>query len=471
MRITRTLQRTHDTAPDGDWQSAVSTYLLEPAPFWGDAASRHVQRIEASKQALRRRDGLDDRDIVGEVVSMAAKRRRQRPAPVYVTGLDPSGSRRVADMLAGLPGLVAVGAIDVPQRLLDELAALSSADQACAVDALALLHGWPRTAHVWAAHLVCESAVHRLRQHSRRDPGTVGVHVARDPREQALASMLADGDDRHRHDGVSDDERLRRTAARVAASFEQSRAVVDLIDVRCRFEDLMTDPRPLLRGVLQELQRPIDEAAVDRAATTSALAGNAGNGVTAIDVEPHDAVRRWRTAVDPARERVLHMYLADAIHGLGYPPGDCMGTPVPDHTLGTRTLRGAATAPGPLYQRVDGNWVRVDPRTPTIDAGVPVMLRMADGSDLSALHAWAGDDLQALCLTGNASARDRALRPLAGLAGLRVLDLARTPVTDAGLEHVAGMTGLQQLHLASTATTAQGRATLARTLPQLTIWT
>jgi hypothetical protein len=65
---------------------------------------------------------------------------------------------------------------------------------------------------------------------------------------------------------------------------------------------------------------------------------------------------------------------------------------------------------------------------------------------------------------------DDAMQHLSGLTGLRTLDLARTPVTDAGLDHLRHLTQLQQLHLAATGTTPQGRARLTSRLPQLTIW-
>jgi hypothetical protein len=88
---------------------------------------------------------------------------------------------------------------------------------------------------------------------------------------------------------------------------------------------------------------------------------------------------------------MLHMHLVDVIHGLGYTPGDCMGTHLPDGNLPSRaiTLRGGA--PGPLYQRVDGMWHRLDPAqgTVTVAAGTPVLLRIGSDDPVTCLH-WAG---------------------------------------------------------------------------------
>jgi hypothetical protein len=107
---------------------------------------------------------------------------------------------------------------------------------------------------------------------------------------------------------------------------------------------------------------------------------------------------------------MLHMHLVDVIHGLGYTPGDCMGTHLPDGNLPSRaiTLRGGA--PGPLYQRVDGMWHRLDPAqgTVTVPDGTSVLLHIGsdDPGDLRALGKFGGDGLQALCLAGNGAVDD-----------------------------------------------------------------
>jgi beta-lactamase regulating signal transducer with metallopeptidase domain/Leucine-rich repeat (LRR) protein len=54
------------------------------------------------------------------------------------------------------------------------------------------------------------------------------------------------------------------------------------------------------------------------------------------------------------------------------------------------------------------------------------------------------------------SATDSDVSHLAGLTGLRWLDLSGTQVTDAGLEHLKGLTGLQQLYLGGTQITDVG---------------
>jgi hypothetical protein len=463
-----------------DWRTVVTAYLTSPHDFWGAEAPRHADKIETKKRALRQRDGLDDGEIVDAVVSMASKRRHERPAPVYITGLGGSGSHWLSGMLNDLGGLVATGEVYFPPRLLEQLQDLDHADQACAVDAIHLIHGWPRTADVWAAGIVnCAAGVQKLRLYKRWDRHAVGLYLVRDPRDQVLSVTFRKAGFRNYEDAdASDADYLRRMAERNVASFRQSLEVADLIDIRCRYEDLRADPRPVLRSVLEALGRAVDEATVERSATMhDAATIRAGEGTKITNLDEGGRAQTWEQT-DPGQQRTLHAHLADVIHGLGYPPGDCMGTPLPEHALPARTLRFPNGPPGPLYARVDGTWTHLEAAGAgfEVPAGTPALLRIGGeggrqaAGDLSALEHCGGDDIQALCVAGNADVDDDALARLSGLTGLRTLDLARTSVTDAGLKHLEPLDGLQQLQLAESTTTAEGRARLSARLSQLTIW-
>lgn len=476
MSLTQALRRTLRGRDQQDWRATVAAYLSEPSSFWGPDAPRHADKIETKKRALRERDGLSDADLIDAVISMAAKRRRERPPPVYVTGLGGSGSHWVAGMLNDLGGMVAAGEIYLPTSLHQRLDALDGGDQACAVDAVHLLHGWPRTPDVWAASIVnCAAGVQRLRLAKAWDPGALGIHLVRDPRDQVLSVTFRKAAFRRYEDpDASDTQYLERMARRNATSFHQSLAVADVIDLRYRYEDLRDDPRPLLRDVLRALGRTVDEAAVERSAVAhDAATIRAGKGARISNLDEGGRARTWQEATGPAQQRMLHMHLVDVVHGLGYPPGDCMGTPLPEHDLPARTLHFPGGPPGPLYHRAGATWEPVDATDDgiTVPAGAPALLRIATAAGgLRSVAGCGAADLQALCVAANADVTDDELVHLQGLSGLRTLDLARTAVTDAGLEHLGALAGLQQLHLAGTDTTAEGRARLAAAAPQLTIW-
>jgi hypothetical protein len=455
----------------GKWTDAVAAYLARPHDLWGPQAPRHADKLEAKKQAIHKRDGLRDDEIVDAVLSMAAARRTGRPAGVYVTGLGGSGSHWLSGMLNDLGGLVAAGEVYFPRPLLEQLRDFDDADQACAIDAIHILHAWPRCADVAAAGIVnCAAGVSKLPSYKRWDARSVCVYLMRDPRDQVLSVTFRKANFRRYEDpDATDDEYLQRMARRNVASYREYLAVADRVDVACRYEDLRSDARPALRRIVQALGREIDEQRVDQVAVDhNAETIRAGKGAKISNLDGGGRARPWQET-DTAQMRVLHTHLADVIHGLGYPPGDCMGSLPPARGVPARTLGG-----GLLYQHVDGVWKRLDTAqgAVTVPAGTPVLLRIGsdDPGDLRALGSYGSDDVHVLCAAGNAGVDDQAMGHIRGLTGLRTLDLAGTGVTNAGLQDLAALAQLQQVNLTDTPTTAEGRDRLTARLPGLTIW-
>jgi len=461
-----------------EWTDVVADYLARPLDWWGADAPRHADKVERKKRAIRARDGLDDATIVDAVVDMAAKRRVGRPAPVSITGLGGSGSHWLAAMLDDAADLVSAGEVYVPRTLLDEFEGMSDADQACAVDAITVLHAWPRSTDVWALGTInCAAGMRLLARHRRWFPNAVTVHLRRDPRDQVLSvTFRKPRFRRYVAPEATDEEYLRRMMRRNMTAYRELRDAADDVDVVCRYEALRIDPRPVLRQILAALGHPVDDdrleqAVIDHAAETI-RAGGAG---TASNLDEGGRAVSWRELEDPALRRTLHAGLIDAICGLGYQPGDCMGSHLPDAGLPARTYTFASRPPGSLYQRVDGTWLPLDTSRQAISvaAGVPVLLRIGtdDAVDLRVLRDRGAGDVQALCLAGNPRADDGALAHMSAMTGLQTVDLAATTVTDDGLAHLEGLTELQQINLAGTRTTPHGRSRLAATLPQVTIWT
>ena len=325
MGIADPLRRVLRARRQGAWQDVAARYLARPLEFWGTDAPRHAEKLENKKRAVRDRDGGSDADVIDTALSMAYQRRTQRPAPVYITGLGGSGSHWVSGMLHDLGGLVAAGEVYFPKALTDALAASSIADQACAVDAVHLVHGWPRTPDIAAASIVnCAAGVHKLPRYKSWDPDAIGVYLVRDPRDQVLSVTFRKPAFRRYEDpDASDEQYLVRMAQRNAASYEQYRAVAEHVDIVCRYEDLCRDPRPLLRDVLSRLHRSIDDDVVDRTAVKhDAATIRAGTGSTITNLDGGGRARSWHEVADPAQRRILHAHLRGVITGLGYPPDD-----------------------------------------------------------------------------------------------------------------------------------------------------
>jgi hypothetical protein len=275
---------------------------------------------------------------------------------------------------------------------------------------------------------------------------------------------------------ATDDEYLHRMMRRNMTAYRELRVAADQIDVVCRYEALRVDPRPVLRRIIVALGQQVDDgrleqAVADHAAETIRAGGAAGG--SNLDEGGHAVP--WRDLEDPALRRTLHAGLIDAICGLGYQPGDCMGSHLPDVGLPARTYTFASRPPGSMYQRVDGTWLPLDMsrRTISVAAGVPVLLRIGtdDAVDLRVLRDRGAGDVQALCVAGNPRVDDGALAHMSAMTGLQTVDLANTTVTDGGLIHLGGLTRLQQINLARTRTTPYGRSRLVAALPQVTIWT
>lgn len=461
-----------------EWTEVVRDYLAHPLVWWGADAPRHADKVERKKRAVRARDGLDDADIIAAVVDMAAKRRIARPAPVYITGLGGSGSHWLAAMLDAAADLVSAGEVYAPRTLLDELDQMSDVDQACAMDAIGLLHAWPRSIDAWALGTInCAAGVRLLGRHRRWFPNAVTVHLRRDPRDQVLSVTFRKPRFRsYVAPGATDDEYLHRMMQRNLTAYREFRAAAGDVDIVCRYEALCDDPRPVLRQIITALDLPVDTGRLEQAvADHDAATIRAGGATGASNLDEGGRATSWRTLDDPARQRMLHAGLVDAVCGLGYPPGDCMGTHVPDPSLPSRTYTFASRPPGSLYQRIDGTWLPLDTTRQAISvaAGVPVLLRIGsdDAVDLRVLRDRGASDVQALCVAGNGRVDDGALIHVAAMTGLQTLDLAGTAVTDEGLVHLEGLAGLLQIHLRGTRTTAHGRARLAAALPQLTTWT
>lgn len=475
MSIGNPLQRLRRSRGRSDWRALALEYLRDPHAFWGPDKPRHAEKLQTKKRALRQRDGRGDDKVIDGVLAMAEQRRTQRPAPVYVTGLGGSGSHWVAGMLGDLGGLAPAGEVYLPAALITRLGEFDDADQAAVVDAVHLLHAWPRTPDLVSCGVVNNAAgVNKAPSWKRWDSRAVAFHLLRDPRDQVMSVAFRKQRFRAYEDPeASDLEYLERMSRRNAAAYRAGRAVADQIDVRWRYEDLCDDPRPMLRQVLSLRGRPIDDDLVDEVARRhDAETIRSGEGTKISNLDAAGKARPWHEVADSAQRRILHTGLVDAVHGLGYRPEDCMGMAPPRCTAPQRRMTWIGHAlPGPVYRRHRGQWVALSADDAAVDASVPVLLRVGgdDTGDDDAIARLGPDDVQVLCLSGNPRTDDVTMQVVAGLHGLAVLDISGTAVTDAGVRALEALRGLRQLHLDGTTVTPQASRALIEVLPNLTI--
>ncbi len=130
----------------------------------------------------------------------------------------------------------------------------------------------------------------------------------------------------------------------------------------------------------------------------------------------------------------------------------------PDRSLGSLLVRPRDAEVETRFDRLAvARWAVLVP------PGMHVRLwadRETTGADLEVLEDFAPDALQELVLM-SCKIGDTGAGHLAGLTGLRLLDLFRTQVTDRTLEVVAGMRDLEWLSFTGTAVTDRGAERLA----------
>lgn len=180
------------------------------------------------------------------------------------------------------------------------------------------------------------------------------------------------------------------------------------------------------------------------------------------------SLRLWDVDTKPESERALSLFKGSPIHGVAFTAeGRYLATGNHDGTVYVLKL----AEPGEVFsiagaETKAAQWV--------LEVGGSVALE-CEGK---ALMPGAVKDLPTVpfqltqvSVEGCNQVTDAGLKHLAGLSGLKELNLQGTKVTDAGLKHLTALTSLETLSLGKTQVTPGGVAQLQKALPQCKVRT
>jgi hypothetical protein len=456
-------------------------YVQEVERFWTGDGVRQADKLRRKVGALSRRDGCRPEEVVDGVLQMADRRSRGRPPPIYVTGLGASGSHWLGAMLGELRGMVDAGEVYFSEPLLDSLEALAEEDRSYIADCLHLLHAWTTSKELVGARIVNSAAgAEKIPIYRSWDPDCLTIYLFRDPRDQVMSATFRKTEYRSfEAPEASDREYLISRCRRNRQDFLRYRQLAQRADLECRYEELRDDTVGLLQRLLLLTGLVYDDRQVERVVFEH-RAKNIRSGLTrprGSNLDLGGTALGWPSDASFDQKRVMHAELVEAVLGLGYPLGDCLGRHVDGSEAPDRTMRFADGEPhGSLWisDSDSSTWRYLAPAQGevSVPAGASLLLRVAqiDPSSLEGLTRPEPGHLQSLCLAGNPAVADETVGWLPRLVGLRQLDLARTGVTDRALAPVAKLGDLRGLNLWETKVTEAAVRQLAAALPHCEVF-
>jgi len=170
--------------------------------------------------------------------------------------------------------------------------------------------GKPRYGDKTPGYVVHVPAIARLL------PEAVFVHVIRDGRDVA-ASFLDVGW------AASAEEAARHWALRVGRGRRAGRALGPGRYHELRYEDLVADPEPALRGVCDAVGLAFDAAMLDHRAGAAEVARTTSHpGYHRHLAEPVRDVRDWRSDLTPSQQARVELVAGSLLAELGYPASE-----------------------------------------------------------------------------------------------------------------------------------------------------
>lgn len=438
-----------------DAKTCFSDYVSNPDRFWEGPFLRQADKMAKRLRRIASMTGWSGDEIAPQIWELAVERRGEYP-PVYITGLGGSGSHWVSEMLNEIDGFVNCGEVYFPPSIMSEAGAMAAGS--VLIDAIHLVHGWPRKPGIERSRMVNSAAGSaKTALYKEWDPGCGVVYLIRDPRDQVLSTTFRKGEYRSWvSPEASDRDYLiqRCRINRADAAGYRSRGVS--ADVTVRYEDLRKDAAGGIGGLLAAINDPRDELTVAEAVQhhdAEAIRAGAVPSVGNLDLGGGPAGGWRETEIELLAP--IHAELGATIELLGYPFGTCLLEPA--HAPGTVVPE---ALPGVTFLAWTTEWCHPAPGTVSDRGLLAVVTEPATMPQMS---------VDTLCLSRMAKIDGPVLSELLDRTSPGQLDLGGVGLSKQAMEVVMGrLSRLRSLNLLGSVDAEAARSLQSRQ-PGLTV--
>ncbi|USQ79802.1 sulfotransferase [Ornithinimicrobium faecis] len=265
------------TTTEASGERLFLDYCRSPEKFWPERAQRQARKINQRLRKLSVETGRGRDEVLTSLWSAAQQRSRTRRRTVHLANIGSSGSHWLEHMLVDGAGMLGAGEVYLPRVLHDDIRGLEGVDGATFTDALHLLHAGGTSDDATA------TVVHSMHSANpdvflKADPGTLRVLLLRNPVDVCLSRVFRKGE--YRQDVAPDADDMAYLQQNIVTIKQFLTAAKEQVfDLVVRYENLLTDPLPVLGAVCALTGTPLDADRLERtiqAQSAERLAGSSG---------------------------------------------------------------------------------------------------------------------------------------------------------------------------------------------------
>lgn len=242
---------------DEDDTTLFTAYAADPYSWWAGAPDRQARKLDERITQLAHRRSASAAIVAEEFLAAATIRQRTRRPTIYLSNIGSSGSHWFESLLVAGGGMLGAGEVYLSRALKERLSTLSQRAHAIFVDALHLLHARAVPDASLAANIINSSHSTGVRHFSRSEPGCLRVLLLRDPLDICLSRTFRKQEYRNSIAAAQDDRAYLESNLRHVSNFMKW-AASQQFDLTVRYEDLRTDPRPIVSATCKAAGAPLD---------------------------------------------------------------------------------------------------------------------------------------------------------------------------------------------------------------------